>query len=56
MPKRLEQKLLREASKAGLSGKRKDAFVYGTMRNTGWVPEAEKKHRARQLAGALRSR
>jgi hypothetical protein len=42
MPKALERKLNKEAKKKGLTGKRKDAYVYGTMRNTGWVPNREK--------------
>lgn len=31
MPKVLHDKLSREASKKGLKGKRKDAYVYGTL-------------------------
>lgn len=42
MPKALEQKLSKEASKEGLTGKRKDAYVYGTLRKTGWKPKGEK--------------
>lgn len=45
MPKKLEQALKRQASKKGLSGERKDAFVYGTLRKTGWKPNREKKGR-----------
>lgn len=41
MPKELEDRLKREARKKGLKGKRKDAFVYGTMRKTGWKPKKE---------------
>ena len=41
MPAKLERKLEREASKKGLSGERKDAYVYGTMRKTGWKPKRE---------------
>lgn len=40
MPKKLEDKLKREASKKGLSGKRKDAYVFGAMRKTGWKPKS----------------
>lgn len=47
MPKALEKELQHEASKKGLKGKRKAAFVYGTMRKTGWVPSREKKARGR---------
>lgn len=43
MPKAMEQKLKKEASKKGLSGERKNAYVYGTMRKTGWTPNKEKK-------------
>lgn len=42
MPKKMEQKLVREAIAKGLKGKRKNAFVYGTMRKTGWKPSREK--------------
>ena len=43
MPKALERKLEKEADKKGLKDGQKDAFVYGTMRKTGWKPEREKK-------------
>ena len=43
MPKAMEAKLKREASSLGLKGKRKNAFIYGTMRKTGWKPERELK-------------
>jgi len=39
MPKELEKKLQQEARKKGLTGERADAYVYGTMRKTGWKPE-----------------
>lgn len=42
MPKKLEDKLKREASKDGLKGDRKNAYVYGTLRKTGWTPKGEK--------------
>ncbi len=38
MPKELESKLGREASKKGLTGERRNAYIYGTMRKTGWTP------------------
>ena len=41
MPKALEQRLKREASDKGLSGGRADAYVYGTLRKTGWKPKRE---------------
>lgn len=43
MPKALEHKLEKSCAKAGLTGKRKDACVYGTMRKTGWKPARELK-------------
>lgn len=43
MPKKMEKELVKEAKKKGLTGERKDAYVYGTMRKTGWKPEQEKK-------------
>lgn len=45
MPKKLEEKLRKEGIAKGLSGERLDAYVYGTLRKTGWVPEREKKHK-----------
>lgn len=39
MPKKMEENLKREAAKKGLTGKRKDAYVYGTMqKKTDWKP------------------
>lgn len=43
MPKKMEAALKKEAAKKGLSGERKDAYVYGAMRKTGWVPSKKKK-------------
>ena len=43
MPKALEQKLKRQAKKKGLSKKRTGAYVYGTMRKTGWKPGKKKQ-------------
>lgn len=43
MPKEMERALMREASKKGFTGKRKNAYVYGTMRKTGWKPSTQKK-------------
>lgn len=48
MPKELERKLVREAAKKGLTGERKDAYVYGTMRKMGWKPEREKEEMIRR--------
>lgn len=43
MPKEMERKLKAEAKKRGYKGERADAFVYGTLRKTGWKPERERK-------------
>lgn len=43
MPKKLEAKLKREAKKKGLSGKRANAYVYGSLRDMGWKPKRERK-------------
>jgi hypothetical protein len=50
MPAAMERKLKAQAAKRGFTGKRKDAFVYGTMRKTGWTPKREARH------GALKRR
>ena len=43
MPVKLERQLKRRASKKGLGRGRKNAYVYGTLRKTGWKPKREKK-------------
>lgn len=43
MPKKLELSLKKQASKKGLTGARADAYVYGTMRKTGWKPKRSGK-------------
>lgn len=45
MPKAMEIALKREAKKKGLTGERADAYVYGTLRKTGWIPSTQKKSR-----------
>ena len=42
MPKVLETKLKRKAKKGGLSKKRTAAYVYGTLRKTGWKSKKKK--------------
>lgn len=42
MPKKMERELKKQAKKKGLKGDRADAYVYGTMRKTGWKPKREK--------------
>ena len=39
----IENKLKKQAKKKGLGEKRTDAYVYGTMRKTGWTPSTQKK-------------
>lgn len=43
MPKQMEKALKKAAKKKGLKGKRADAYVYGTMRESGWKPKKERK-------------
>jgi hypothetical protein len=42
MPEKLERKLKAQAAKKNWSEERKDRYVYGTLRKTGWKPEREK--------------
>ena len=42
MPAKLEKVLKGEARKKGLKGDRANAYVYGTLRKTGWKPSREK--------------
>jgi len=41
MPENLERKLKKEAKKKGFGKKRTGAYVYGTMRKTGWKPSTQ---------------
>ena len=43
MPKKMEEALKRSAAKKGLKGKRRDAYIYGTLRKSGWKPKRRKK-------------
>jgi hypothetical protein len=45
MPKVMERKLRRQVNKEhpGWSDERKDAYVYGTLRKTGWKPSHQKR-------------
>jgi len=49
MPEELERKLKAEARAKGYTGDRFNAYVYGTMRKTGWIPSTQKKHRGQIL-------
>ena len=53
MPKALEEKLKREAHKRGYGEERTDAYVYGTLRKTGWVPSTQKKHPRSEAASRI---
>lgn len=57
MPEALERELEGQADRKGLTGKRRRAYIYGTMRKTGWRPSREKgKHTAEDAANALARR
>lgn len=43
MPKAEERKLRQQARKKGLTGKRMDAYVFGTLRKMGWKPKSERR-------------
>ena len=43
MPKKMERELKSQAKKKGLKDDRADAYVYGTMRKSGWKPKRERK-------------
>lgn len=45
MPEKLERELKKQAEKKGLTGARKAAYIYGTLRKTGWQPSTQKKGR-----------
>ncbi len=47
MPKKMEQALRRTARKKGLSKERADAYVYGSLRKTGWRPKGKAAGRKR---------
>jgi len=38
LPKKLHEKLKKQARKKGLKGKRKNAYIYGILQKTGWKP------------------
>jgi hypothetical protein len=39
----MEKELRQQAIKKRLKGKRANAYIYGTMRKTGWQPNRESK-------------
>ena len=42
MPKAMEEKLKRQVANKKWSKKKKNAYIYGTLRKTGWEPK--KRH------------
>lgn len=48
MPEKMEKQLKKQATKKGLTGERKNAYVYGTMRKTGWKPSTQKKTKGKK--------
>ena len=57
MPEALERKLKARARKKGFGKKRMAAYVYGTMRKTGWTPSTQKvgKKSLRSVAMKMRA-
>lgn len=54
MPKKLERKLKLEAAMRGYGEDRANAYVYGTLRKTGWRPKRERqRHQPGRLERAL---
>lgn len=43
MPVELERKLKQSVRKLNLSKERQNAYVYGTLRKTGWKPSTQLK-------------
>jgi len=56
MPEAMERQLKAEANRKGLSEERKGAYVYGTMRKTGWKPDREKRYSHNAVKRALEGR
>jgi hypothetical protein len=52
MPKKLEKQLKVSGKKKGLKGSELDAYVYGTMRETGWKPSKEVARPSRKKRNA----
>ncbi len=51
MPEKLERALKAAAKKKGYSGERAKAYIYGTLRKTGWKPKREKSAHMRAMEG-----
>jgi len=52
MPAKLERKLKKEAKSKGLSKERASAYVYGTLRKTGWTPNPSAKNHTKRIGMA----
>ena len=39
MPKKMEKELRKAAKKKGLDKENSEAYIYGTLRKTGWKPK-----------------
>jgi hypothetical protein len=52
MPKKLEQKLMKEAKSKNLGKERTNAYVYGTLRKTGWKPNRSAKNHEKKVCMA----
>lgn len=50
----MERKLKTLAKKKGFSKERTGAYVYGTMRKTGWTPSTQKKSPKEEYAQMLK--
>ena len=46
MPKALERKLKAQAKKKGFGKERTGAYVFGTLRKTGWKPSTQKRKKS----------
>lgn len=42
MPEEMERKIKAKLKKKNWSKKRKDAYLYGALRSTGWKPKRER--------------
>ena len=54
MPKDLERKLEREGKQKGLTGKSLRAYIYGTLRRTGWKPGTPRTRKEKTRKGGAR--
>jgi hypothetical protein len=51
MPKALEKALTKQATRKGLTGENKAAYVYGTLRRTGWTPSTQRNTKTTSSKG-----